>query len=67
MVEGLIEELEKLADDASGKRKHLLEAKEDAEFFMQSGIGWMIKGFQEGFCTYSISGHESRVGCRFTF
>jgi len=49
-IEGLIEELETLADDASGnKRKHLLEAKEDAEFFMQSGIGRMIKGFQEEF------------------
>jgi len=49
-IEGLIEELETMADNASGnKRKHLLEAKEDAEFFIQSGIGRMIKGFQEEF------------------
>ena len=39
-----------MAENASGnKQKHLLEAKDDAEFFMQSGIGRMIKGFEEGF------------------
>ena len=49
-IEGLIDELETMAENASGnKRKHLLEAKEDAEFFMQSGIGRMIKGFQKEF------------------
>lgn len=46
----IIEELERMAADASGKRqKHLLEAKEDAEFFMHSGIGRMVKGFQTEF------------------
>jgi len=49
-IEGLIDELASMAEDASGKqREHLLEAKEDAEFFMQSGIGRMIQGFQEEF------------------
>jgi len=49
-IEGLIEELEAMAADASGKQKtQLREAKEDAEFFMQSGIGRMIQGFQKEF------------------
>lgn len=49
-VEGLIDELETMAADASGKqRDHLLEAKEDAEFFLQSGIGRMVQGFREEF------------------
>ena len=49
-IEGLIEELEMMAADASGKQeKHLWEAKQDAQFFMQSGIGRMIEGFQKEF------------------
>jgi len=49
-IEGLIDELASMAEESSGKqREHLLEAKEDAEFFMQSGIGRMIQGFQEEF------------------
>jgi len=49
-IEGLIEELETMAADASGKQaKHLREAKEDAEFFMQSGLGRIIEGFQKEF------------------
>ena len=49
-IEGLIEELETMAANASGKQeKHLREAKENAAFFMQSGIGRMIEGFQKEF------------------
>jgi len=49
-IEGLIEELETMAADASGKQeKNLREAKEDAAFFMQSGIGRIIEGFQKQF------------------
>lgn len=49
-IEGLIDELETMAANADGKQqKHLLQAKEDAEFFMQSGIGRMIKGFEKQF------------------
>jgi len=49
-IEGLIDELESMAANAEGtQHKHLLEAKEDAEFFMQSGIGRLIQGFQEEF------------------
>jgi len=49
-IEGLLEELETMADDASGKQeKHLREAKEDTEFFMQSGLGRLIEGFQKEF------------------
>ena len=49
-IEGLLEELETMADDASGKQeKHLREAKEDTEFFMQSGLGRIIEGFQKEF------------------
>ena len=49
-IEGLIEELETMAAGASGKQaQHLREAKEDAEFFMQSGLGRIIEGFQKEF------------------
>ena len=49
-IEGLLEELETMAADASGKQeKHLREAKENAEFFMQSGLGRIIEGFQKEF------------------
>jgi len=47
-IEALIDELETMAANADGThRKHLLEAKNDAEFFMQSGIGRMIQGLEE--------------------
>ena len=49
-IDGLIDELETMAANADGKQqKHLLQAKDDAEFFMQSGIGRMIKGFEKQF------------------
>lgn len=49
-IKGLIEELETMAADASDKQEqHLRETKEDTEFFMQSGIGRLIQGFQEQF------------------
>jgi len=49
-IEGLIEELETMAANASGKQeKHLRQAKDDAAFFMQSGIGRMIEGFEKQF------------------
>ena len=49
-IEALIDKLERMATNADGtQRKHLLEAKEDAKFFMQSGIGRMIQGFREEF------------------
>jgi hypothetical protein len=47
-VEALAQELERMADEYSGKqRKHLLEAKEDAEFALQSPLGRIVDGFQE--------------------
>ena len=47
-VEALAQELEHMADEHSGKqRKHLLEAKEDAEFALQSPLGRIVEGFQE--------------------
>jgi len=50
IIEGLIEELDSMAAEASGKQeKHLREAKEDAKFFMQSGIGRIMEGFQKQF------------------
>ena len=49
-IEGLIEELDSMAAEASGKQeKHLREAKQDAQFFMQSGIGRIMEGFQKQF------------------
>ena len=49
-IEGLIDELESMAANAEGtQQKHLLEAKDDAEFFMQSGLGRIIEGFQAEF------------------
>jgi hypothetical protein len=49
-IEGLIEEIETMADNASGKQeKHLREDKEDAAFFLQSGLGRIIEGFQKEF------------------
>jgi hypothetical protein len=47
-VEAIAHELRRMADEYSGKqRKHLLEAKEDAEFTLQSPLGRIVEGFQE--------------------
>jgi hypothetical protein len=49
-VEVLAHELERMADEHSGKRrKHLLEAKEDAEFALQSPLGRIVDQFSEEF------------------
>ncbi|OIB55757.1 hypothetical protein [Natrialba sp. SSL1] len=49
-VEALAVELDEMATEYSDKRrKHLLEAKEDAEFFLQSGFGRLLEGFQKEF------------------
>lgn len=49
-IQALALELEAMAAEHSGKqRKHLLEVKEDAEFFMQSRFARIIEGFQEEF------------------
>ena len=49
-VEALAQELERMADEHSGKqRKHLLEANEDAEFALQSPLGRIIDEFHEEF------------------
>ena len=49
-IEALARELERMADEHSGKqRKHLLEAKEDAEFTLQSPLGRIVEGFQDEF------------------
>lgn len=49
-VEALAQELERMADKHSGKkRKHLFETKEDAEFALQSPLGRIVGGFQEEF------------------
>jgi hypothetical protein len=49
-VEALARELESMADEHSGKqRKHLLEAKEDAEFALQSPLGRIVGEFHEEF------------------
>jgi len=49
-VEALAHELERMADEYSGKqRKHLLEAKEDAEFALQSPLGRIVDQFHEEF------------------
>ena len=49
-VEALAQELERMADEYSGKqRKHLLEAKEDAEFALQSPLGRIVDEFHEEF------------------
>jgi len=49
-VEALAHELERMADEYSGKRrKHLLEAKEDAEFALQSPLGRIVGEFHEEF------------------
>jgi len=50
MVEALAYELERMTDGHSGKqRKHLLEAKEDAEFALQSPLGRIVDEFHEEF------------------
>lgn len=49
-IEALALELEELAAASSGtQRKHLLEAKEDAEFARQSGLGRIVEEFHEEF------------------
>ena len=49
-VEALAQELERMADEYSGKqRKHLLEANEDAEFALQSPLGRIVDEFHEEF------------------
>lgn len=49
-VEALASELERMADEYSEtQRKHLLEAKEDAEFALQSPLGRIVDEFQEEF------------------
>lgn len=47
-IEALVAELDEMAADYSGKRReHLLDAREDAEFTLGSGIGRMLQGFRE--------------------
>ena len=49
-VEALAQELERMADEHSGKqRRHLLEANEDAKFALQSPLGRIINEFHEEF------------------
>ena len=49
-VEALAQELERMADEHSGKqRKHLLEANEDAKFALQSPLGRIVDEFHEEF------------------
>lgn len=61
----IIEELERMAANDSGKqRKHLLEAKEDAEFFMHSGIGRMVKVSRRSSAMNQIPDRIMRVPMR---
>lgn len=49
-IEALGVELAEMASEHSGKqREHLLEAKEDAEFFLQSPFGRIAEGLQKEF------------------
>ena len=49
-IEAFAVELDEMATEYPDKRrKHLLEAKEDAEFFLQSGFGRLLEGFQKEF------------------
>lgn len=49
-IEAFAVELDEMATEYSDKRrKHLLETKEDAEFFLQSGFGRLFEGFQKEF------------------
>ncbi len=49
-IEALAVELEEMATDYADKRQeHLLDAKADAEFFLQSGFGRLLEGFQKEF------------------
>ncbi len=49
-IEAFAVELDEMAAEYSDKRrKHLLETKEDAEFFLQSGFGRLLEGFQKEF------------------
>lgn len=47
-VEAVIDELEEMATDYAGKRReHLLDAAEDAEFALTSGVGRVLRQFQD--------------------
>ena len=49
-IEALARELDEMASQASGKQEnHLREARDDAKFFLQSGIGRLLEGFQKEF------------------
>ena len=49
-IKALAHELDRMADEHSEtQRKHLLEAKEDAEFALQSPLGRIVDEFQEEF------------------
>jgi len=49
-IKALAVELEEMATEFDDKRRdHLLETKEDAEFFLQSGFGRILDGFQKEF------------------
>ncbi len=49
-IKALAVELEEMATEFDDKRRdHLLETKEDAEFFLQSGFGRILNGFQKEF------------------
>lgn len=49
-IEALSAELEEMAMEYDDKRQdHLLEAKEDAEFFQQSGFGRILDGLEKEF------------------
>ncbi|WP_157972422.1 hypothetical protein [Saliphagus sp. LR7] len=49
-LEALAVELEEIATEYSDKRRdHFLDAKADAEFFLQSGFGRLLEGFQKEF------------------
>ncbi|MFC4986856.1 hypothetical protein [Saliphagus infecundisoli] len=49
-IEALAVEFKEMATEYSDKRReHLLDAKADAEFFLQSGFGRLLEGFQKEF------------------
>lgn len=49
-IRALGQECATLAEEYEGtKRKHLLEVTEDAEFFAESGVGRLVRGFEEEF------------------
>lgn len=49
-IRALAIELDEMAANASGtQQKHLREAKEDTQFFLQSGFGRLVEGFHDEF------------------